>query len=70
MKTVGFIAPITSLILRFLSTDYKHNIIPNSIELCEYNIDCALPKVCCKNSIFSYCCIRNDLKLQPIVIRK
>ena len=69
MKTIGFIAPITSLILRFLSTDYKLNTI-KSIELCEYNIDCTLPKVCCKNSVFSYCCIRTDLKLQPIVIRK
>lgn len=68
MKTIGFIGPITRLITHLLLfTNNKHQ---TQLQFCEYNIDCTLPKVCCRTPVFNYCCIRNDLRLQPIIIDK
>jgi hypothetical protein len=37
-----------------------------NIELCEYNSDCKLPKICCKTKVINFCCYNNFHK--PVYI--
>lgn len=45
-------------------------IVNKPIEFCEYNIDCKLPKICCKGFLANYCCIQDKYVLAPIPIKR
>jgi hypothetical protein len=67
MKVLSFINIL--LLFNTKSSTQKSN-TKASFTICEYNIDCELPQICCKGFFVNYCCVPDGLTLSPIPINK
>ena len=62
IQTLAFIPP--TLVKVFIPK------VNTKIKLCEYNIDCELPKICCRSFLIDQCCVPNKLILAPVPVYK